>query len=98
MRNSFGGPLKLLGSLRGEGELLWGASGSRPVTYAIDVYSQGSARTASGDVRGDLAVLVARAPANLRLRFSDGTESPVSLGDVEADTATVELLGPAPSP
>ena len=60
MRGNLGGPLRLLRSMRGQGTLLWGANGSRPVAYAIDVYGQGQMRTASGDVRGDLAALVSR--------------------------------------
>jgi hypothetical protein len=96
MRGNLGGPLRLLRSMRGQGTLLWGANGSRPVAYAIDVYGQGQMRTASGDVRGDLAALVSRLPANVRLRLEDGTEAPAALNDIEADTATVELQGPAP--
>ena len=67
------------------------------MTYAIDIYGQGKLRSASGDVRGDLAVLVARSPANVRLRFAGlAAVVPVSLGEVDTDTATIELLGPAP--
>jgi hypothetical protein len=98
MRGNLGGPLRLLHSLRGEGTLLWGTNGKRPVAYAIDVYGQGQMRSASGDVRGDLANLVSRSPANVRLRFADGAEVPVALTDVQADAATIELNGPAPAP
>jgi len=98
MRGNLGGPLRLLRSMRGEGTLLWGANGSRAVTYAIDVYGQGQMRSASGDVRGDLAVLVSRSPSNVRLRFADGAETPITLTEIEADTATIELQGPAPAP
>ena len=88
--------MRLLRTLRGQGTLLWGAKGSRPVTYAVDVYGQGQMRTASGDVRGDLTALVSRSPANLRLRFEDGAEAAVALNDIEADSATVELSGLPP--
>jgi hypothetical protein len=98
MRGNLGGPLRLLHSLRGEGTLLWGTNGKRPVAYAIDVYGQGQMRSASGDVRGDLANLVSRSPANVRLRFADGVEVPVALTDVQPDAATIELNGPAPAP
>jgi hypothetical protein len=98
MRGNLGGPLRLLHSLRGEGTLLWGTNGKRPVSYAIDVYGQGQMRSASGDVRGDLANLVSRSPANVRLRFADGVEAPVALTDVQPDVATVELSGPLPAP
>jgi hypothetical protein len=98
MRGNLGGPLRLLHTLRGDGTLLWGANGQRPVAYAIDVYGQGQMRTASGDVRGDLAALVSRSPANVRLRFADGFEAPVALSEIEVDTATIELQGPPPAP
>jgi hypothetical protein len=97
MRGKLGGPLRLIRSVRGEGTLLWGASGSRPVSYAFDLYSQGQMRTASGDVRGDLALLVERVPANVRLRLADGAEAPVSLSEIEEDTASIELIEPFPA-
>jgi hypothetical protein len=90
------GAVRLIRSIRGEGTLLWGAQGARAVTYAIDVFRQGQMSTASGDVRGDLANLVSRVPANVRLRFADGAEVSASLADIEADGAMIELLGPAP--
>jgi hypothetical protein len=98
MRGNLGGPLRLLHTLRGDGTLLWGTNGRRPVAYAIDVYGQGQMRTASGDVRGDLANLVSRSPANVRLRFADGVEVRAALNDIESDTATIELQGPTPAP
>ena len=98
MRGNLGGPLRLLHTLRGDGTLLWGANGRRPVAYAIDVYGQGQMRTASGDVRGDLANLVSRSPANVRLRFADGVEVRAALNDIGTDTATIELQGPTPAP
>jgi len=48
-------------------------------------------------VGGDLTSLVGRAPANVRLRLADGAVVPVALTDVEADSATVELMGPIPT-
>ena len=94
---SAGGRLRLIGTLRGEGTLLWGKSGSRRVSYAIDLFSQGQMRSGNGDVRGDLAALVARAPANVRLSLEDGAEVGVTLADIGSEAAVVELLGTVPS-
>jgi hypothetical protein len=96
MSNRRGGHLRLVRSLRNEGTLLWGKRGERPVTYAIDLYSQGEMLSGNGDVRGDLAILVGRAPADFRLRLADGTEVSVTLADVEPDSATIEILKSMP--
>lgn len=93
MRANQSGPLRLVGSLRGEGTLLWGSSGARPVTYSIDVYSQGQMRTGNGEVSGGLSNLVGRSPANVRLRLADGAEVGVALSEIEADRAMIELNG-----
>jgi hypothetical protein len=93
-----GGRLRLVSSLRDEGALLWGSVGTRAVAYAIDLYSQGEHHSGSGDVRGDLACLVGRSPSNVRLRLADGFVVSVALTDIETDGATVELIGPVPSP
>jgi hypothetical protein len=77
---------------------LWGDAGSRPVSYAIDLYSQGEHHSGSGDVRGDLAALVGRSPTNVRLRLADGIVVSVALADIETDGATIELVAPVPSP
>ena len=52
----------------------------------------------TGCRRDVLAVLVSRSPANVRLRFADGAETPVALTEIDTDTATIELQGPAPAP
>ena len=91
MRPTVGGPLRLAASLRGDGVLLWGKHSSAPVSYAVDVYRQGSAHVASGDVRGDLNRLAGRAPADVRLRLADGEEVRVTLTDIEPDIASVEF-------
>jgi hypothetical protein len=93
-----GGRLRLVRSLRDEGTLLWGTLGTRPVTYAIDVYSQGDQQSGTGDVRGDLSILVGRSPSNVRLRLADGAVVAVTLTDIETDGASIELVGPVPSP
>jgi len=94
---SVGGRLRLIGTLRGQGTLLWGKSGSRGVSYALDLYGQGPMRSGNGDVRGDLALLVERVPANVRLRLEDGVEVEISLSDIEAETAVIELRGDVPA-
>lgn len=96
MHNKRGGHLRLVRSLRDEGSLLWGKRGERAVTYAVNLYRQGELLTANGEVSGDLATLVGRTPADVRLRFADGTVLPVALTDVEPDSATVEILQPVP--
>ena len=91
-----GGHLRLVRSLRDQGTLLWGVRGERPVTYAVDLYSQGEMLTGNGDVCGDLTTLVDRAPADVRLRLADGSVVSVALTDVEPNSANIEVLGPMP--
>ena len=93
-----GGHMRLVQSLRDQGTLLWGVRGERSVAYALDLYSQGEMITGNGDVRGDLATLVGRAPTDVRLRLADGVEVSVALTDVEPDNANIEVLGPLPHP
>ncbi len=94
MQQKRGGPLRLLKSLRGAGTLLWGRRAAREVSYCIDLYGQGGFLSGDGDVRGDLADLVGKAPSNVRLRLASGEETQVALGEVEADSASIELLRP----
>lgn len=91
MRATVSGHLRLAASLRGEGALLWGKRGEQPVSYAIDIYRQGLAHLANGDVRGDLKRLVGRVPADVRLRLASGEAVRVSLTDIEPDAASVEF-------
>ena len=93
-----GGPLRLVKSLRGDGTLMWGRRAARPVSYSIDLYAQGSLLSGDGDVRGEFADLVGRQPADARLRLADGEIYQLVFCDIAADTATIELLRPAPSP
>ena len=97
MNRSRGGPLRLLKSLRGDGTLMWGRSATRNVAYAIDLYGQGPMLSGDGEVRGDLADLVDRVPANLRLRLASGREVPIALAGIEADSASLDLVNPAPA-
>ena len=46
------GPMRLVKTLRGQGELRWGSRQVRAVSYAIDFYLQGPLRTAAGVYTG----------------------------------------------
>jgi hypothetical protein len=96
MRATVTGPLRLIRSIRGEGTLLWAASSGQTVSYSIDLYRQGRILSGNGDVRGSLTSLVGRNPPNVRLRLANGLEVSVALTDIEADTATFDLLDPPP--
>ena len=76
---------------------MWGQRGQRAVTYAIDLYGQGQLLSGDGEVLGDLADLVDRAPANVRLRLASGQEAAVVFRDIEADSASIELSQPVPA-
>jgi hypothetical protein len=94
MRPKNGGRLRLARSLRGAGTLLWGKQGARFVTYAIAIYRQGGFYSGNGDVSGDLACLVNRAPADVRLRLAGGVLIPLALTGIESDGATIDLIPP----
>lgn len=96
MKRGRAGPLRLLKSLRGDGTLMFGRRSTRPVTYCVDLYGQGAWLTGDGDVRGEFADLIGRAPADVRLRFSDGQEAAIALRDIETGVASIELLDPVP--
>ncbi|HEY1435778.1 MAG TPA: hypothetical protein VGG65_10400 [Thermoanaerobaculia bacterium] len=95
MNRTRGGPLRLVKSLRGEGTLMWGRGSAREVSYSIDLYGQGPLLSGDGDVRGNLADLVGRSPANVRLRLASGHEAPITLCGIEADSASIDLVKPA---
>ena len=97
MNRGRGGPLRLLKSLRGDGTLLWGRRAARAVAYAIDLYGQGQMVSGDGEVVGDLADLVGRAPANARLRLASGEEAALIFRGIEADSASIELVRPVPA-
>lgn len=97
MNRGRGGPLRLLKSLRGDGTLMWGRQAARPVAYSIDLYGQGQHLSGDGEVVGDLADLVGRAPANPRLRLASGKEAALIFRGIAADSASIELVRPVPS-
>lgn len=77
MRPRYGAQMKLRGSLRGLGALVWDAQ-EHPVSYRIDLYAQGEQRSGNGDIEGDLGPFVDAPPAGLRLKLDDGREVEVS--------------------
>jgi hypothetical protein len=90
------GPLRLLKTLRGDGTLVWGRRSTRAVSYSVDLYGQGRWLSGDGDVRGELSELVGRALLNVRLRLADGLEAPISIRDIDAESASIELVNPVP--
>lgn len=104
---SFRGPrwarakLKLVGSLRGSGALVW-SGGDVPAAYEIDLFANGDQRSASGNIEGDFARIAAiePQPEGLRLRLQDGREVPIDVAELEPDFAefdtTADLTVPAP--
>ncbi len=93
--------LKLIGSLRGAGALVW-SGGAVPAAYEIDLFANGEQRSASGNLEGDFASLAAidPQPEGLSLRLQDGREVPIDIAELEPDFAefdtTADLSAPAP--
>lgn len=87
--------LKLLGSLRGAGAMLW-SGGEIPVAYELDIFGSGEARSASGALEGDFSVLPPPADddappvTGARLRLDGGRELAIDLTSLEPDLAEVE--------
>ena len=76
---------------------MWGRGATRAVAYSIDLYGQGQYLSGDGEVVGDLADLVGRAPANPRLRLATGQEAALIFRGIAADGASIELLRPLSS-
>jgi hypothetical protein len=75
--------LRLLGTFRGDGELVW-AGGRTPVAYALDLFGAGEMRSANGSLEGDFSSLertdAGSLPSKaLRLRLADGLEIPIDV-------------------
>ncbi|HEX7761186.1 MAG TPA: hypothetical protein VF459_16890 [Caulobacteraceae bacterium] len=95
--SSFRGPrwarakLKLIGSLRGAGSLIW-SGGATPAAYEIDLFANGDQRSASGNLEGAFAVLAAGDPASedLLLKLQDGREVAIQVAEFEPDFAEFE--------
>ena len=98
MQHRRGGHLKLLGTLRGEGDLIL-ADHRRTVSYRIDLFDQGHTRSTSGDIRGDfgdLDIAEDSDPVQAILRFEGGGETAILLTEVEVDAAVIQLLTAEP--
>jgi hypothetical protein len=95
--------LKLMGSLRGAGTLVW-ADGEAAATYELDVFGAGAALSVSGSLEGDFAALVPApppppeageepaeaAPPAARLRLDGGRELSVTLVSLDPGGAEIE--------
>ncbi len=96
MRNSRGGPLRLISTLRGEGALL-GAASPIAVHYQVDLFTRGAITIATGEVEGRLSALRGKLGA-FRLRLDDGclldvriTDASPEFASFEADEASAKL-------
>ena len=84
------GPLKHLGSLRGNGSLsaAGGREGLGPVVYEIDGYLDRTARSANGKVEGDACALAKAFRAGAAtLSLSSGASVNVVLSNPQGDSA-----------
>jgi hypothetical protein len=95
--------LKLLTALRGRGALVW-SGGAISATYELDVFTRGTAQTASGHMEGDYSALVERSASNrddpapgCRLRLDDGREIEIDLVSLDPAAATFDAGGAAAS-
>ncbi|QUD89766.1 hypothetical protein [Phenylobacterium montanum] len=92
--------LRLLGALRGGGELVWPA-GAVQVTYELDLFGRGPLRVANGNLEGDFSSLIPNdpdefaRPMGLRLRLDDGGELEVTLIALDADGCEFDAQGAA---
>jgi hypothetical protein len=88
-------PLKYLRAMRGEG-LLQAAGREAPVSYQLDVYSDGERTIGNGSVDGDFAGLAEGLEGGAaRLTLDDGVQLAVTLDNVEDDGADIEIQFPA---
>ena len=90
--NRDGAKLKLLGSLRGEGQLIL-PDRTVPALYELDIYARGATRTASGHLEGAFAAFHdPEADLDLagRLRLDDGREIEIDLTELDAEAADFE--------
>ena len=88
--------MKLLGSLRGQGQVSWEGE-SAPVRYQLDIFEGRDRRTGSGVLDGELAALEGR-EETVRLRLEDGFELEVALMQVDIDGAMFETRSDLPEP
>lgn len=86
---SRGGPLKLIGTLRGDGSFL-AAARRIPVSYQIELYRRGGMILASGEVNGEILPRMASA-LKASLRLEGGETVNLTLREVAADMAAFDL-------
>ena len=93
-----GQPLRLLGSLRGEGALVW-SGGSILADYELDLFSRGPVIVASGNLEGDFSSLLPDDENPLvltdgsRLRLMDGRVLKIGLVTLESGSADFDAYG-----
>jgi len=85
-------PMKLLGSLRGTGALIW-TGPPVEVVYQLDLYRAGDDRTAHGTIDGSLESLLAADLETATLQLADGLRVPIALTEMEADNADFDASG-----
>jgi hypothetical protein len=94
--------LRLLGALRGTGQLTW-TGGPVPVAYEINVFGAGDVRSASGSLEGNFPGADGFDPSDpqaspapdARLRLEDGTEVAVDITSLEPEVAEFDVRRPA---
>ena len=85
---AYGGPLRFVETLRGEGVLAW-SGGETPVAYELDMFDGRMGRTGSGTLDGALPDLDGAA----QLRLSETAEVAVALVENHGDDAVFETRG-----
>ena len=85
----YGGPLRFVETLEGEGVLTW-TGGETPVTYHLDLFDGRMGLAGSGTVDGDLPEAL---DGQARLRLSETKDVEVALFENEGGQAVVETRG-----
>jgi hypothetical protein len=97
-RSTFGAgrsAVKLEGSLRGTGLLIW-QERQFAVSYQLDVFRSDTMRIGSGTLDGDLAPLAGEPAVRALLRLSDGFEIQATLSEADEHGAMFEASEPLP--
>lgn len=84
---------RLLGSLRGSGELR-AAGRTFSISYELDRFQDSGGQRANGSISGDVHELLASGDGSAAtLVLEDGSEIPVLVSDAGSDGADVEATG-----
>ena len=86
----YGGPLRFVETLEGEGVLAW-PGGETPVAYHLDLFDGRMGRAGSGTLDGALPEAL---EGEAKLRLSETTDVPVALFENEGGEAVFETRGP----